>query len=38
MAATLELLRISATTPPSPGVRTAPTITKLVDTSTCIGC
>ena len=35
---TLELLRISATTPPAPGVRTLPTVTKLVDTSTCIGC
>ena len=36
--ATLELLRVSATTSPAPGVRAMPTITKLVDTSTCIGC
>ena len=36
--ATLELLRVSATTAPAPGVRALPTITKLVDTSTCIGC
>jgi len=35
---TLELLRVSATTAPAPGVRALPTITKLVDTSTCIGC
>jgi formate dehydrogenase beta subunit len=35
---TLELRRISATTAPAPGIRTVPTITKLVDTSTCIGC
>jgi formate dehydrogenase iron-sulfur subunit len=34
----LELLRISATTAPAPGARLLPTITKLVDTSTCIGC
>jgi formate dehydrogenase iron-sulfur subunit len=38
MAATLELLRVSASTPPAPGVRSIPIITKLVDTSTCIGC
>ena len=36
--ATLELLRVSATTAPAPGIRTVPTITKLIDTSTCIGC
>ena len=35
---TLELLRVSATTAPAPGVRALPTVTKLVDTSTCIGC
>jgi formate dehydrogenase iron-sulfur subunit len=35
---TLELLRVSATTSPAPGVRVLPTVTKLVDTSTCIGC
>jgi formate dehydrogenase beta subunit len=34
----LELLRVSASTPPAPGVRVQPTLTKLVDTSTCIGC
>jgi len=38
MAHTLELLRVSATTAPAPGVRTLPTIAKLIDTSTCIGC
>jgi len=38
MPRTLELLRVSATTAPAPGIRTLPTITKLVDTSTCIGC
>jgi formate dehydrogenase beta subunit len=35
---TLELLRVSATNSPAPGVRLLPTVTKLVDTSTCIGC
>ena len=34
----LELLRVSATSSPAPGVREVPTVTKLVDTSTCIGC
>src|SRR5688572_29427631 len=34
----LEIVWISATTPPAPGVRTAPLVTKLIDTSTCIGC
>lgn len=34
----LDIVRVSATTPPAPGVRTAPTVVKLVDTSTCIGC
>jgi formate dehydrogenase beta subunit len=38
MAPTLELLRISATTSPAPGIRALPIVTKLVDTSTCIGC
>ena len=38
MAPTLELLRVSATTSPAPGIRTLPIVTKLVDTSTCIGC
>jgi formate dehydrogenase iron-sulfur subunit len=34
----LELLRVSATSSPAPGVRVEPTLVKLVDTSTCIGC
>jgi formate dehydrogenase beta subunit len=38
MAPTLELLRVSATTSPAPGVRTLPIVSKLIDTSTCIGC
>jgi formate dehydrogenase iron-sulfur subunit len=38
MAGSLEIHRISASTPPAPGVRRVPAITKLVDTSTCIGC
>jgi len=38
MPKTLELLRVSATTSPAPGIRMLPVVTKLVDTSTCIGC
>jgi formate dehydrogenase iron-sulfur subunit len=38
MPPTLDIVRISATTPPATGVRTQPIVTKLVDTSTCIGC
>ena len=38
MASALDIVRISATTPPAPGVRTTPTVVKLVDTSSCIGC
>jgi formate dehydrogenase beta subunit len=38
VAATLDIVRISATSAPAPGVRTQPTVAKLVDTSTCIGC
>jgi formate dehydrogenase iron-sulfur subunit len=34
----LEIVRVSATTPPAPGVRRQPIVTKLIDTSTCIGC
>jgi formate dehydrogenase iron-sulfur subunit len=34
----LELLRVSASSSPAPGVRMLPVVTKLVDTSTCIGC
>jgi formate dehydrogenase iron-sulfur subunit len=36
--ATLEILRISASSAPAPGIRLLPTVTKLVDTTTCIGC
>ncbi|OFW26661.1 MAG: formate dehydrogenase subunit beta [Acidobacteria bacterium RIFCSPLOWO2_02_FULL_65_29] len=35
---TLALLRVSASSSPAPGIRLMPTVTKLVDTSTCIGC
>ena len=38
MAGTLELLRVSATASPAPGVRSLPIVAKLIDTSTCIGC
>jgi formate dehydrogenase iron-sulfur subunit len=38
MGATLEIVRISASTPPAPGVRMQPIVTKLIDTTTCIGC
>jgi hypothetical protein len=38
MPATLELLRISATMSPAHGLRAVPTLTKLIDTTTCIGC
>jgi formate dehydrogenase iron-sulfur subunit len=34
----LDIVRISATTPPAVGIRTQPTVAKLIDTSTCIGC
>ena len=34
----LELARVSATTTASPGIRHQPTVAKLIDTSTCIGC
>jgi formate dehydrogenase iron-sulfur subunit len=34
----LELLRVSASSSPAPGVRVEPQVVKLVDTSTCIGC
>ena len=36
--ATLEILRMSASSAPAPGIRLQPTVTKLVDTTTCIGC
>jgi formate dehydrogenase iron-sulfur subunit len=35
---TLDVIRISATSAPAPGVRTQPIVSKLIDTSTCIGC
>ncbi len=38
MSATLEIVRISATSAPAPGVRRQPIVAKLIDTSTCIGC
>jgi len=38
MAATLEIVRLSASSPPAPGVRVEPTVAKLIDTTTCIGC
>jgi formate dehydrogenase beta subunit len=38
MASALEIVRISATTPPATGVRREPLVAKLIDTSTCIGC
>jgi len=34
----LELARVSASGSPAPGVRVEATLTKLVDTTTCIGC
>ncbi len=38
MSTPLDIVRISATTPPAAGIRTQPIVTKLIDTSTCIGC
>jgi len=35
---TLELRAVSASTSPPPGIRDTPTVCKLIDTSTCIGC
>jgi formate dehydrogenase iron-sulfur subunit len=35
---TLELRSVSAGAAPSPGIRSAPIVAKLIDTSTCIGC
>ncbi len=35
---TLELRSVSASAAPSPGIRTAPVVAKLMDTSTCVGC
>ncbi|MFI5311914.1 MAG: formate dehydrogenase subunit beta [Gemmatimonadales bacterium] len=34
----LDIVRISASSSPAPGVRVVPTAVKLIDTSTCIGC
>jgi formate dehydrogenase iron-sulfur subunit len=36
--ATLDIIRISATSAPASGVQVQPIVTKLIDTSTCIGC
>lgn len=38
MASALDIVRVSGTTPPAPGVRTVPQVVKLIDASTCIGC
>lgn len=38
MPSNMEIRRISATPSPATGVRTAPTVAKLIDTTTCIGC
>jgi formate dehydrogenase iron-sulfur subunit len=38
LATPLDVIRISATTPPTPAIRTAPIVAKLIDTTTCIGC
>jgi formate dehydrogenase beta subunit len=38
MTTVLEIIRVSASTPPAPGVRTMPLVSKLIDTTTCIGC
>src|SRR5438445_9334834 len=35
---TLELRRVSATSTATAGIREAPIVCKLIDTSTCIGC
>lgn len=37
MAATLDIVRSSAS-PPAAGIKTQPAVTKLIDTTTCIGC
>ena len=34
----LQIVRISATSAPAPGLHATPTLSKLIDTSTCIGC
>ncbi len=38
MPSNMELRRISATASPATGVRSAPVVAKLIDTTTCIGC
>jgi formate dehydrogenase beta subunit len=35
---TLEIMRASASTAPAPGIRQEAALTKLIDTTTCIGC
>ena len=34
----LEIRGMSASSTPAPGIRSAPVVAKLIDTSTCIGC
>lgn len=34
----LDIREMSATSTPAPGIRSAPVVAKLIDTSTCIGC
>src|SRR5262249_61077009 len=38
MPSNMELKRISASASPATGVREAPQVAKLIDTTTCIGC
>ncbi len=38
MPSNMEIRRISASASPATGVRSAPTVAKLIDTTTCIGC
>ena len=38
MSGALDIVRISASSAPAPGVRRQTTVTKLVDTTSCIGC
>jgi formate dehydrogenase iron-sulfur subunit len=38
VASALDVVRVSGTSSPAPGVRTAPQVVKLIDTTSCIGC
>src|SRR5262245_60906413 len=38
MPSNMEIRRISASASPATGVRSAPVVAKLIDTTTCIGC